>query len=253
MNSCASIILSFKLENMSILAKGSPRPPKSSKIRLYGSRFDPYSTGIRHVMREKDLDFENVYINTHNKPEWYEDVNPTGEIPCLEYEDEIVPETFVIYDYLEEKFPEKKSQKTDAYKRSRDKLFMTRCARYLTPKITAMIGKPQENIDDVVKAMSKVNEILAKRGTDYFGGSSPNYADYYLWGWVEALSVIKAAHRLDFELDKEQFSPYWAWVHRMDQNPIIEKDRIERTVNFKIRVDFFKTMIAGNPDLTIGL
>ena len=238
---------------MSFLAKGSSRPGKSSKVRLYGSRFDPYSAGIRHVIREKGLEFEDVYVNTHNKPEWYEDINPTGEIPCLEYEDEIVPESFVIYDYLEEKFPEKKLQKTDAYERSRDKLFMTRCARYLTPKITGMVKKPHENIDDVVKAMTKVNEILGKRATDYFGGSSPNYADYYLWGWVEVLPVLKAAHGLDFELDKEQYPHYCAWVNRMEQNPIVEKDRIERTVNFKIRVDFFKTMIAGNPDLTIGL
>ncbi|RDD36483.1 Pyrimidodiazepine synthase [Trichoplax sp. H2] len=238
---------------MSILAKGSSRPVKSSKVRLYGSRFDPYSAGIRYVMREKGLDYEDVYINTHDKPEWYEDINPTGEIPCLEYGDEIVAETLVIYDYLEEKFPEIKTQQTEAYKRSRDKLFIARCARFLTPKITGCVANPQENIQDVVKALSKVNEILGKRGTDYFGGSSPNYADYYLWGWLELLPVFKAVHNLTLDLDQQEYSHYFSWVFRMDKNAYVEKDRTERIVNFKIRVDFFKTMAAGKPDLTIGL
>lgn len=239
---------------MSLLGKGSPRPPKSNKVRLYCSRFDPYSAGIRYVLKEKGIEFENVYIDAHNKPEWYNDINPTGEIPCIEIGDEVIPETFIIYDYLEAKFPKVKTQRTgDAYKWAKDRLFATRISQNLTPKITGLVKNPKDNSNELATKLKTINFILGKRGTDYIGGSSPNYADYFLFGWVELIPALKAAHDLKFDLDHEEYKNYFAWVFRMDKNKHVEQDRIDRKVNLKYRTEFFKSVIAGKPNVLVGL
>ncbi|EDV19190.1 Pyrimidodiazepine synthase [Trichoplax sp. H2] len=241
------------MAQIQLLTKGSERPPKSSKVRLYGARFDTHSAGIRYVLRDKGIDFEDVYIHTFVKPEWYEDINPVGKIPCVEYGDEIVPETFVIYDYLEEKFPSKGSQQMDAYKRSMDRVFMVRCAEFLTPKIIDCMKNAKDNLASLEQALLKVNDILLKRGTHYFGGSSPNYVDYYLWSWVEVMPVMIGLHGVKLELDKEKYTTYLAWIDRMDKNEHVEKDRLERKVNFETRTEYLKSLLAGRPNPTIGL
>ncbi|EDV19189.1 uncharacterized protein TRIADDRAFT_62355 [Trichoplax adhaerens] len=168
--------------------------------------------------------------------------------------DEAIPETFIIYDYLEAKFPSVKTQHTgNAYKWAKDRLFATRISQNLAPKIGGLVKEPEKNFSEIATKLKTVNSILSKRGTDYIGGSSPNYADYYLWGWVELIPAIKAAHNLKFDLDREEYKHYWAWISRMDKNKHIEQDRIDRKVNLKLRTEFFKSVIAGKPNVLVGL
>ncbi|EDV19204.1 uncharacterized protein TRIADDRAFT_16556, partial [Trichoplax adhaerens] len=190
--------------------------------RLYTSRFDPYSAGIRFVLGAKGIDYEYAYVDVHNKPEWYKEVNPTGHIPCLETGDEVVSETSVIYDYLEDRYPQVKTQPTDPYKKAQDKIFVAHTKEYLTPKITGCVKNPNDNLEEVTKVLKIIDGIMGKRGTDYLGGASPNFADYFLFGWVELLPALKGAHDLKFELDKNEYSNYWAWVMRMDKDKNVE-------------------------------
>lgn len=239
---------------MSLLSKGSPRPAKSSKPRLYTARFDPYSTGIRYLLSKKGIDYEFVYINFQDKPEWLPELNPASQIPIMEIGDEIVSETIVIYDYLEQKFPQVKTQPTDPYLKAKDKIFIDHTREYLTSKITSMIKNPtEENIDYVCSVLKSINKIMGERRTDFLGGSSPNFVDYYLWGWVEQLPALKAVHELKFELDKEIYSHYWAWVMRMDKDEHINKDRETHKLNLKARTAFFKSVINGSPDVNAGM
>ncbi|EDV19203.1 Pyrimidodiazepine synthase [Trichoplax sp. H2] len=240
---------------MSFLDKSTSRPAKSSKVRLYSSRFDPYSASLRYVLRAKGIDFEDCYINLQDKPEWYNDINPTGEIPCVECGDEVIPESMIIHDYLEAKFPQVKMQRTgDAYKWSKDRLFVTRFKQNVVPKITGCLKNPNDNVDDLLAKLKKVDEILGMRGTDYIGGDKPNYADYYLFAWVEVIPSLKAAHDLKIDIHNDKaYKNYFAWVFRMDKDKHIEQDRVDRKVNFQTRTEYLKTVKAGSPNMKVGL
>ena len=238
---------------MAFLGKDSQRPPKSSTPRLYTSRFDPYSAGIRFLLSAKGIDYDYVYVDVFNKPEWYKEINPAGHIPALEIGDEVVYETFVIYDYLEDKYPAVRTQPTDAYKKAKDKIFVAHTKEYLTTKITSAVKQFSENLEEIQKVLKIIDGIMAKRGTDYLGGDKPNFADYYLFGWVELLPALKAAHESNFELDKNEYSNYFAWVFRMDKNEHVENDRQTHKADLKNRTAFFKTVIAGSPDVKVGL
>lgn len=238
---------------MAFLGKDSQRPPKSSKPRLYTSRFDPYSAGIRFLLGAKGIDYEYVYVDVHNKPDWYKDVNPTGHIPTLEIGDEVVYETFVIYDYLEEKYPAVKTQPTDAYKKAKDKIFVAHTKEYLTTKITDAVKNFNDGAEGIQKVLKIIDGIMGERGTDYLGGDQPNFADFYLFGWVELLPALKAAHDSNFDLDRKEFANYFAWVFRMDKNVHVENDRSTHKADLKNRTAFFKSVLAGTPNIKVGL
>ena len=49
---------------------------------------------------------EVVNINLQSKPEWYFALNPLGKVPCIEVEGQLIFESLIIADYLDEVYPE---------------------------------------------------------------------------------------------------------------------------------------------------
>ncbi|XP_003386053.1 PREDICTED: glutathione S-transferase DHAR1, mitochondrial-like [Amphimedon queenslandica] len=51
-------------------------------------------------------DVSLVLIDLSNKPEWYKKLNPAGSVPALQYDDEIITDSYKILEYLDETYPE---------------------------------------------------------------------------------------------------------------------------------------------------
>ena len=58
------------------------------------------------TLEEKKIPYNVKFIDLDNKPEWMTTVNPEGKVPIMKYNDEWIPDSGGICDYLEEKFPE---------------------------------------------------------------------------------------------------------------------------------------------------
>ncbi len=50
--------------------------------------------------------FTTVNINLRAKPEWYLSKHPLGTVPALQKGDDIVIESLICSDYIDEKFPD---------------------------------------------------------------------------------------------------------------------------------------------------
>ena len=238
---------------MSMLSQGCDRPPKTNKVRLYGTRFDAYCVGLRLTLVAKGIDFEFALLDMINKPDWYKDVNPVGRIPCVECGDEAVGETLVIYDYLENKFSEKPMRSTDPYKRAKDAEVMLRFAEHLAPHIYGMVRAPKDHIDSVKSGLEKVDKVLALRATDYFGGSSPNIIDFYIWGWVGLLPPLHKVHKLEMDCSENDHNKhYLAWLSRMKEHPLVQAERKYVKVDLDIQTQFIQSAIDGKANHLIG-
>ena len=53
------------------------------------------------VLLAKQLPFVNININLRDKPEWFKETT-LGQVPVILYQGNIIPESFVNSDYLEE-------------------------------------------------------------------------------------------------------------------------------------------------------
>jgi len=77
-------------------------------IRLYQSMASPYSHRVRIVLKEKELDYQTIWIDLakqENKTDQFLRLNPVGKIPVLADEDLILAESLVINEYLNEEYP----------------------------------------------------------------------------------------------------------------------------------------------------
>jgi glutathione S-transferase len=75
-------------------------------ITLYDAARCPYCARVRIVLAEKHVPHESVELDLGNRPGWIYEKNPTGKVPVLEEDTLVLPESVVVMEYLEERYPE---------------------------------------------------------------------------------------------------------------------------------------------------
>lgn len=95
-------------------------------ITLYDADRCPYCARVRIVLAEKDVEYETVAIDLQNRPEWLYEKNPVGKVPVLEEDTFVLPESEVIMEYVEERYPEPALLPADPAARARVRLAIQR-------------------------------------------------------------------------------------------------------------------------------
>jgi glutathione S-transferase len=75
-------------------------------ITLYDAERCPYCARVRIVLAEKGIEHEVVAIDLSDRPAWLYEKNPLGKVPVIEEDAFVLPESPVIMEYLEERYPE---------------------------------------------------------------------------------------------------------------------------------------------------
>jgi glutathione S-transferase len=95
-------------------------------ITLYDAERCPYCARVRIVLAEKGLEYETVAIDLRNRPDWLYEKNPLGKVPVIEEDTFVLPESDVINEYLEERYPEPALLPADPAARARVRLAIER-------------------------------------------------------------------------------------------------------------------------------
>jgi len=77
----------------------------SEKLELISFKLCPYVQRAIIVLNEKNIDFDVTYIDLMNKPDWFNKISPLGQVPVLRVVDEVLFESSVIQEYVDEVTP----------------------------------------------------------------------------------------------------------------------------------------------------
>jgi glutathione S-transferase len=91
-------------------------------ITLYDSARCPFCARVRIALAEKGVAYEPVAIDLSNRPAWLYEKNPAGKVPVLEEDTFVLPESAVIMEYLEERYPEPALLPADPAQRALERL-----------------------------------------------------------------------------------------------------------------------------------
>ncbi|WP_026736065.1 glutathione S-transferase family protein [Fischerella sp. PCC 9605] len=72
------------------------------KLKLISHNLCPYVQRAVIVLLEKDISYQREYIELSNKPAWFLQISPLGKVPVLLVDDEVLFESAVICEYLDE-------------------------------------------------------------------------------------------------------------------------------------------------------
>jgi glutathione S-transferase len=180
---------------------------------LYTAERCPYAARVRIVLAEKGLPYDAVEIDLDDRPGWLYDKNPLGRVPVYE-EDEglVLPESRVIMEYLEERFPEPALWPPDPAERALGRLWLERFDDRLGDAYYAVRrGEPLEVLDAKLAELERALEAQP-----YLSGREYGLADAGYVPWI-----LRAIDRFDVEL-----APALAdWLERLCARPAITAER----------------------------
>ncbi len=181
-------------------------------ITLYNAARCPYAARARIVLAEKGIEFETVEIDLSDRPAWLYEKNPAGRVPVIEEDDgDPLPESAVIMEFIEERYPEPPLLPPDPADRAAVRLLIFRDHDLTDPYYALRRGEDgaREQLDAV---LDRFDALLA--GQPYLSGVEYGLADIALVPWF-----LRARDMLGVELDG--FPAVADWLARLEQRPAI--------------------------------
>ena len=86
-------------------------------MKLYDAARCPYCARVRIALAEKGIEYEPVEIDLRNRPDWLYELNASGKVPILD-DGFVLPESAVIMEYLDDRYPEQRLLPDDAQSRA---------------------------------------------------------------------------------------------------------------------------------------
>jgi glutathione S-transferase len=180
-------------------------------ITLYNAARCPYAARARIVLAEKGIEFEVVEIDLSDRPAWLYEKNPTGRVPVIEEEGWVLPESAVIMEFLEERYPDPPLLPPDPADRAAVRLLVLRDHDFTDPYYAFRRGEggAREELD---RALRWLDGLLGER--PYLGGVEYGLADIAYVPWL-----LRARDMLGVELDA--FPSLVDWLSRLEERPAI--------------------------------
>jgi len=183
-------------------------------ITLYDADRCPYCARVRIALAEKGVEYETVEIDLADRPAWIYEKNPLGKVPVLEEDTFVLPESAVINEYLEERYPEPALWPADPGERALGRLLVFRFDELSKPYYALRRGEDgaRERFD---AELAKLNAIVDAR--PFLSGPEYGLADIAYVPWI-----LRARDRMGVEL--RSFPALADWLERLTGRPAIEAE-----------------------------
>jgi glutathione S-transferase len=180
-------------------------------ITLYDADRCPYCARVRIALAEKGIEYETVQVDLDDRPSWIYEKNPLGRVPVLEEDAFVLPESAVINEYLEERYPEPALWPADAAERAFARLLVFRFDQLSRPYY-ALRRKEDGARERLDAELAKLNAVLDAQ--PFLTGRDYGLADIAYVPWI-----VRARERMGVEL--AGFPALTDWFERLAARPAI--------------------------------
>jgi stringent starvation protein A len=180
-------------------------------LTLYDADRCPYCARVRIVLAEKGLAYETVVVDLDDRPAWIYEKNPLGRVPVLEEGAFVLPESAVINEYIEERYPEPPLWSADPAERAAGRLLVHRFDELSRPYYALRRGDEdaRARLDE---QLARLDSLLDDR--PFLTGSEFGLADAAYLPWI-----LRAESILGVDVDAH---PALAdWVSRTRERPSV--------------------------------
>ena len=174
-------------------------------LTLYDADRCPYCARVRIVLAEKGLEWETAAVDLDDRPPWIYEKNVTGRVPVIEEDGLVLPESVVIMEYLEERYPDPPLWPADAAERALARLLVERFSRVSGPYYRARRGDESAR-GELEERLGELDALLEER--PFLTGTAYGLADVAYLPWV-------------IRIDHSAFPAVAEWVERLAHRPAV--------------------------------
>jgi glutathione S-transferase len=183
-------------------------------LTLYDAARCPYCARARIMLAEKGLEYETIEIDLTDRPAWIYEKNETGRVPVIEEDAWILPESSVILEYLEERYPDPPLLPPDPADRALARVLIFRHDDFTKPYY-ALRREEDGAAERFDEQLAKLDALLQRR--PWLTGREYGLADIAYVPWV-----LRARDMLGVSLDR--FEALSDWVARLEQRPSVARE-----------------------------
>ena len=192
-------------------------------IKLISFKNCPFVQRVMGSLVTKNVPFEIEYIELSNKPQWFLDISPNGQVPVLVTENETVLfESDAIVEYLDDKYVP--IEDVTAEQKALDRAWSYQASKHYMAQCGTMSSKDKDTFDtrlaNLRKSFSKAERQLGDN--DFFKGDYISNVDIAWLPLLHRASVIKDHSGFDM---LEGFPKVQKW-----QAAIIDSGLTEKTI-----------------------
>jgi len=199
-------------------------------MKLYNVFLSPFAARCRIQIYEKNLPIELLDPPGGLHSASYDAITPIGKVPCLEADGFVLPESELICEYLEDRFPEPSLRPASPEDRARARLVSRICDLYLNPPMGVLFGQLNPNSQDKKLASEKATEVrtalaLLNHYVESDGlvvGGKLSLGDCALMPMLFFVVTLGAPMGLGVNPLSEYPNLAAAWVHA-GRNPVLSK------------------------------
>ncbi len=177
------------------------------------------------ALREKNVPFETTYIDVENPPAWFQEISPFGKVPLLKVDGEVLFESAIILEYLDEVF-QPQLHPENALQRAKQRGWMEYGSNLLFEQVKVVLAKSedeyQQSIESLGGSFARLNDHV--NTGPYFNG--------------EQFSLIDASYAplfMRFQILAEQRndlldilpSKLQAWSQALLQRPSVKESVVD--------------------------
>jgi glutathione S-transferase len=183
-------------------------------LTLYDAPRCPYCARARIALAEKGLEYEVIEIDLSDRPRWIYEKNPTGRVPVVEEDAWILPESSVILEYLEERYPEPPLLPPDPADRALARVWIFRHDDFTKPYY-ALRREEEGAAERFDEQLAKLEDALSRHA--WLTGAEYGLADIAYVPWV-----LRARDMLGVPLDG--FPAVRDWLARLEERPAVARE-----------------------------
>jgi glutathione S-transferase len=184
---------------------------------LYTAERCPYAARARIALAEKGLHYEPVEVDLDDRPAWLYEKNPLGKVPVYEEDGGLIlPESRVIVEYLEERYPEPALWPRDPAERALGRLWLERFDERLGRAYYAVRRGDEGAREELDAKLADLQRVL--EGQRYLSGQVYGLADIGYVPWL-----LRATERLGVAL--QRFPTLADWLERVSARPAVAAER----------------------------
>lgn len=192
-----------------------------SDVELFSFEACPFAQRTRMLMIEKGIEYSLTEVDLYNRPDWWSELSPYGKVPLLRHNGDIVYESRIINEYLEEVFPEPPLLPKTPMLRAKARIWIDYVDSYLLPalhKLIADSGNEEKQIENRKAVEEKFlfieNEGLKKLGNGpFFMGSDITLVDLQFMPFIERFSCYEELWGASIP---QECARLREWIHVME-------------------------------------
>ncbi|MCL1092269.1 glutathione S-transferase family protein [Shewanella kaireitica] len=216
-------------------------------IKLISFKNCPFVQRVMGSLVSKSIPFEIEYIELSNKPLWFLDISPNGQVPVLITEDETVLfESDAIVEYLDDKYAP--IEQVSAEQKALDRAWSYQASKHYMAQCGTMGSKEKETFETRLAKLSKSFAKAEHKLGDsaFFKGSTISNVDIAWLPILHRADVIKRCSGFDM---LDGFPKVQKWQAALIESGLADKtvpdDFVKSFSNFYLKNTYLASLVDG--------